>query len=581
MSYTLHFSDPNTTTTITVPSKSVTSTGLNDYDTSLQLIGAGYQNYGLPTAQNFLKLLENFAGPAEPAHPIKGQLWYDTSNSSRPVLRINNGAQTSGRWPSANGVYQQITDPAIRYTSITDGDIWVDIASNQLKIRFGNDWTIVGPGLLTGVIKTGAESVIITSSDNQQYPVLKMWANGKLVEIISSYAFTPKTVISGFTTIAVGVNLNSKIAAKYNGTTEKALLLDVPYGTALGASDLLKNRVVSQTHTGTFYVESLNGLYIKPTSTANPIKLSTDVNNNGFINYYGSTLKLGLQDYSYLKFSYNYSSIGINKDPTSTSPALDVAGGARFSDIVTLSSTNTTALVVAGGGVFNGRISSNDLTVTGNISATGKLTIGATPNDNIAIIPTATNVYDIGSASSKFRTIYVSEIKGVPLFDGSITGGAGRLVYPRTLNIIGEVTATTVVTFDGTSDVTFSTVLTRNSINNQDTTSTTTATQTLLILNTATNTSELEKISKSDFLADVYAALYQPGMIVAYGTSTNIPSGFLKCDGGTQLVSNYRQLYAVIGTIYGNAGAGTFKTPDMRTTTSVSPGGNLTYIIKT
>ena len=579
MSYTLHFSDPNTTTTIIVPSRSVTSTGINNYDTSLQLVGAGYLNYGLPTAQNFLKLLENFAGPAEPDHAIKGQLWYDTSNSSRPVLRVNNGAQTSGRWPSANGVYQQITDPAIRYTSITNGDIWVDTASNQLKIRFENAWTIVGPNLLTGSFKTGAESVIVEDIDNVQRSILKVWANDQLVEIISSYEFIPKIVISGFPTIKVGVNLNSKLSAKYNGTTEKAYLLDVPNSTGVAASDLLKNRVSDQVHTGTFYVESLNGLYIRPTSTSNPIKLYADSNNNGFINYYGTTLKLGLQDNSYLKFNYNYSSVGINKDPTSTSPALDVAGGARFSDVVTLSSTATNSLIVAGGGVINGQLSTNNLTVTGNISATGKLTVGASSTDNIAIIPTSNDTYSIGSSVSRFKTIWVSEIKGVPEFDGSITGGAGRLLYSRKFNILGQVTATTVA-FNGTQDITFATSLTRNSIDSQSVTRTTTATQTLLVLNTATNTTDLEKISKADFLSDVYSAVVRPGMIMAYGSAT-APAGWLLCDGGSNVSSSYAALYAVIGTTYGNAGAGTFRTPDMRTTTSVSPGGYLTYIIKT
>ena len=144
MAYTLSFSDPNTTTTITVLSKTE-GTGINIDSTSLTLVGSGYQNYGLPVAQNFLKLLENFASPSEPIHAIKGQLWYDTSNVSKPILRINNGTGTSGRWPSASGIYQQIVDPTIRYTSIADGDIWVDTANNQLKIRSSNQWTIVGP----------------------------------------------------------------------------------------------------------------------------------------------------------------------------------------------------------------------------------------------------------------------------------------------------------------------------------------------------------------------------------------------------------------------------------------------------
>ena len=130
--YTLTFSDPNTTTTITVPGVTV-GPGINNYDTSLDLVGPGYVDYGRPVAQNFLKLLENFTGPNAPLHAIKGQLWYDTSNPASPVLRIHNGELTSARWPSANGIYQQPTDPYIRFTTlIKEGDVWVDTGNNFL-----------------------------------------------------------------------------------------------------------------------------------------------------------------------------------------------------------------------------------------------------------------------------------------------------------------------------------------------------------------------------------------------------------------------------------------------------------------
>ena len=154
-SYILTFSDPNKTATITVPS-ATTGPGINNTSTSLDLVGAGYTNYGLPVAKNFLKLLENFSGPEQPSHAIQGQLWYDTS-ASRPVLRINNGQVTSARWPSANGIYQQGTDPIIRYTdNISLGDIWVDTANNQLKIRYSDSWTIIGPSVQTGTAKSGS-----------------------------------------------------------------------------------------------------------------------------------------------------------------------------------------------------------------------------------------------------------------------------------------------------------------------------------------------------------------------------------------------------------------------------------------
>jgi hypothetical protein len=581
MAYTLRFSDPNTTTTITVLSKTE-GTGINIDSTSLTLVGSGYQNYGLPVAQNFLKLLENFASPSEPLHAIKGQLWYDTSYTSKPVLRINNGTGTSGRWPSANGIYQQIVDPTIRYTSIADGDIWVDTANNQLKIRYSNQWTIVGPSVLNGDNKTGTETVLIPATDGNSYPIVKNWVNGYVVEIISYNAFTPRTVIDGFATIKIGTNITTKVLAKYNGLAEKASALEASAGNVVTSFDLLKNKATSQTHTGTFYIEDSNGLYIRPTSNSNSLKLYSNINNNGFVNYEGLSLQVGINNNSYLKFNSLYANIGINTNTTSTSPTLDVGGGARFTGAVSITSNATVALSVAGGGTFNGLSSSNGLTVTGTITSTGKLIIRPqTDADAIAIEPMNNNLYDIGTSLKKFRSIYVSNIYGVDIFAGTVTGSASSLTNSKKFIIQGPITSTSAVSFNGTADVTLVTSVTRSLINDPTTTYTTTATQTLLVLNTATTTSNIEKISKSSFLSDVYPILIQPGMIIPFSTSTSIPPGFLVCNGQSTNTSLYPLLYAIIGTFYGTAGAGTFRVPNMSTTTLISGSTYLTYLIKT
>jgi len=240
MSYTLHFSDITSQATIVVTSTDE-GTGLNNYSTSLDLIGPGYTNYGLPTDQNFLKLLENFAGPTPPLNPIKGQLWYDTTGTNvRPVLRINNGSSTLARWPSANGIYQQSVDPAnpdpnvnVYSSIIVDGDIWVDTVNNQLKIRYDSGWTTVGPNIETGPNKSGSEIVDAESTTGSTYPIIKNWVNGKVVEIISYDSFIPRVVIDGFSTIKAGVNITSKITKKYYGTAEKASALEITPGILL------------------------------------------------------------------------------------------------------------------------------------------------------------------------------------------------------------------------------------------------------------------------------------------------------------------------------------------------------------
>lgn len=244
MSYTLHFSDLTTNTTITVLSKGE-GTGINNYDTSLELVGAGYPNYGRPVAQNFLKLLENFAAPSNPINPVKGQLWYDTSDPQKPILRIYDGSSTT--WPSANGIYQQNSDPVGNglTTNILNGDIWVDTTHNQLKIRNSGAWTIVGPNSLIGVNKTGVEVTTATSITGISYPIIKNWVNGSVIEVISYNAFTPNTVIDGFTNIKIGTNITSKVLARYNGLSEKSLALEISPGVVVNAADVVTNDKLS------------------------------------------------------------------------------------------------------------------------------------------------------------------------------------------------------------------------------------------------------------------------------------------------------------------------------------------------
>jgi len=221
-SYTLYFSDVSKTTTITVPGTDV-GPGLNNYDTSLDLVGSGYPNYGTAIAQNFVKLLENFSSPYPPVNAIEGQLWYDTSDPTNKVLRVNNGTVTGTRWEPASGIYKQPNDPTNEYTSVvSEGDMWIDTANNQVKIRYGTSWTVVGPNATSGLTKTGSEATFLESNTGTIYPVILNWANGKVVEIIAYNEFIPRSVIEGFLTIKPGANLTNRIIAKYNGTTDRA-----------------------------------------------------------------------------------------------------------------------------------------------------------------------------------------------------------------------------------------------------------------------------------------------------------------------------------------------------------------------
>jgi hypothetical protein len=81
--YTINKSDG--TTLVTVPEATINTTAC-----SVALVGRRAVSYGEVTAENFVKLTENFAHTSAPSAPLVGQLWFDKTNST---LKIYSNSQ--------------------------------------------------------------------------------------------------------------------------------------------------------------------------------------------------------------------------------------------------------------------------------------------------------------------------------------------------------------------------------------------------------------------------------------------------------------------------------------------------------
>lgn len=581
--YTLNFSDPSKTTYITV-----TGPVRNSTSTSLDLVGPGYVNYGPAIAQDFLKLLENFASPNPPVNPIEGQLWYDTSNPSRKILRVNNGSTTSARWPSANGIYQQADDPSIGYSqNVVEGDIWVDTGSTQLKIRYGDVWTLVGPSVSTGDAKTGNESITLVSTTGETYPVILNWVNGKVVEIISYNTFTPRTVIDGFPSLTPGINLTTRVAAKFNGLADRAKVLEISNGVYVQASEVLKNVwPVSQSQllSGSLTIDSPQGLFVRKANQTNrQIQIYTTGSNQAVVNYGYSSgiLKVGVYDRSYVKFNGVTGGVSINT--SNNTGTLTVNGGAYINGEFTA----TGSLSIAGTAVIG-----NTVTLAGNLKVYGISEISTASTMTVGDIIPTNLTKSLGSADKPFESVYVKNIGSSTTYVkiyGSVTT-ATTLETARKLSITGVVRANLDAgegLFDGTKNVTFTATAHRSLISDLVSTSTTTATQTLMVLDTINTSTSLNSISKSNFLADVYPNLISTGMIMAYATSATtatIAAGWLYCDGSEYISTSTTctNLFNLIGYQYGTPiDPLKFKVPDLTTATvSGTNGFPIFYHIK-
>jgi hypothetical protein len=90
MAYTIVKSDGTVLTTIADGTINTTST-------SLGLPGRNYAGYGQSLDTNFVHMVENFADNAPPSNPLRGQLWFNTNNSTLYVCPTD-GESNSQAW---------------------------------------------------------------------------------------------------------------------------------------------------------------------------------------------------------------------------------------------------------------------------------------------------------------------------------------------------------------------------------------------------------------------------------------------------------------------------------------------------
>jgi len=206
----------------------------------VKLIGKNYAGYGEIQNENFIHLMENFAGAQSPVNAISGQLWFDSVNKR---LKFYTGDQIAGVkiWKSAGGV-EYGTEPP----NASQGDLWFDISSNQLKLRQSTGWLVVGPQtagsgvtqMRSRTIQGWPPGVSQTTTQPLTYSIIVATINDEVVYIVSKDEFTifvdqtdATSNIQGFNTgaareIKKGLNL------PYTDTNGKSSSSHVYWGTA-------------------------------------------------------------------------------------------------------------------------------------------------------------------------------------------------------------------------------------------------------------------------------------------------------------------------------------------------------------
>ena len=388
--------------------------GTIDNTTDLTLIGKNYSGYGELLNENLVKLAENFANTSQPASPLSGQLWWDTSNA---LLKVYTG--------SGFKVISGSTSSASQPAGSTAGDLWFDTTNSQLKVYNGSTFVLIGPTFTSATGTSGSIVDSITDNIGSSHVVVKLYVNESIVGIISKDStFTPQSAVGGFATIAPGLQLSTAISgAVFKGDATNSQLLD-----SLDSGQFLRSDA-NDTTSGTLGVLNDTGFIV---GADNDVKISIS----------GADATLANQTSDGDLF------LRINKSVGGGTTAIAIDGATANVTVANTPTAGDNSLKVATTAYVDG----NALYRDGTNTITG------------SILPGTNNTLNLGSSSFKFASIYATTFNGQAVTalyaDMAERFEADRVYAPGTVVQLGGAAEITAVAED-LSDTVFGVISTQ------------------------------------------------------------------------------------------------------------------------
>ena len=570
MPYNVNYTDSQNKSAITVFDNT------SNTDTSLVFPGRNVTGYGQTIAENFLKLLENFASATAPVNPTEGQVWFNNDPQVGQLL-IWDGSE----WKAASGVQKSPVQPGVDQSNV--GELWVDTVNQQLYVFSGTDWILVGPNFSTG-LRSGLIVEQVEDSTDIVRVVLTIYVEDRPIIIISKDSFTPKKIIPQFSVIRAGVNIadpNPNISAeteiyqggflpKLFGTAVSSDNLEIG-GVSIPSARFLRSDAVN-TVEQVFNIRSDSGIFLGIDGTFNISNSATSA--KLYNSSAGSAIDFQLIDSGIPSTVLRIinGKVGINN--VAPTESLEVDGNVKFNGQLIITDTTPTSNLGNGSvRIAGGLAVSKNLLVADTARIEGELFCAD-------VTPQSTERFELGTSSLRWnaihtKTLFADTISGV--LSGSISGNAGTatsLQSQTTFQLTGDITAPSF-NFNGITGglvKTFNTAISAEFItskpkieeltlpnNNYSETADT-------VLVYRPSLSGLYQANRDTFVGDLGVPL---GAILPFA-GPNPPDGFLLCDGSEVLRDKYEDLFNVIGTIYngtaplqGAAGT-TFRLPDLR-----------------
>jgi hypothetical protein len=175
--------------------------------TSVGLLGKNTIGYGEVQNENFVRLLENFAGASAPSGQIlKGQIYYNTENNQ---LNVYDGT----RWLIVGNAITSADQPAVS----PQGTLWLKASTKQLYV-YDTGWKLIGPDTVENFGITRAVSISITDTLDVNHAVVQLVVDGTVIAIMSADLFTIKetNAIPGFSVLKPGLTMSTQTDIKGN-----------------------------------------------------------------------------------------------------------------------------------------------------------------------------------------------------------------------------------------------------------------------------------------------------------------------------------------------------------------------------
>ena len=416
---------------------------------SLYLIGKDVTSYGTLQNDNFLWLLENFAGTVEPVNKVQGQIWFDkTSSVLKP--KIYDGAE----WRTIG----LTTAGSSGATNATVGDLWYDTSKNQLFIKNTlSNYTLIGPETVPGFGTTRFSSRSVLDTSNAAHACIIMYADAEVLGAVSNDSFDVNTAdevyLAGITHIGRGFNFAPGASVSSDDVYLRAEVDEVisgrwsftdTFGIAIGTSTIYSSEIgnLILRSAGTSVIVNADNLIPSGTTT------TLGTSGNKFAKVYTSEVNAG-SSVSSANLVGKFILASSSKLEPGTDGTISLgAANARFSTVFTKG-------LNAGG-------TSEEGIITGNwklgVDSTLDVTDGTFTSEGGSFNTISANDITAGRITTRFITAGTTSTTGLIEGDWSLTSGSKlRAVYAD----IAEKYASdsqyepgTVVMFGGASEVT-------------------------------------------------------------------------------------------------------------------------------